>query len=125
MICPRCGIVNPPERDQCARCAGSLAAPPARDQAPLPPVVPLTRRAELLMMKTAAAAAAAGAPSSATAPTGDGAPAGGGAADLYRLASQRSSGQPEPPPGSGAGPGPAPAQAGRSDRFVPRLSPAP
>ncbi len=47
MICPRCGVVNAPDRQSCTRCSGSLVPPPARDDRPLPPVVPVTERAKL------------------------------------------------------------------------------
>ena len=47
MICPRCGVVNAPDRQSCTRCSGSLVRPPARDDIPLPPVTPVTERAKL------------------------------------------------------------------------------
>ena len=47
MICPRCGVVNASDRQSCTRCSGSLVPPPARDDRPLPPVVPVTERAKL------------------------------------------------------------------------------
>ncbi|HUB69667.1 MAG TPA: hypothetical protein VL984_04535 [Acidimicrobiales bacterium] len=97
MICPRCGVANTAERPTCTRCAGSLAPPPARNDAPLPPTVPITRRAELVMRRAGGAplanvveAAAQQAP-----PQAD--PA--SQADLYFLASERATGQPPPPDG--------------------------
>jgi hypothetical protein len=102
MICPRCGVVNTPERESCTRCSGSLVPPPARDDRPLPPVLPVTKRAEL---RTGRATA----PAAASARAGDGAsqpvvPVQGAAAepsgsDLFLLSTERSTGQPAPPAG--------------------------
>ena len=47
MICPRCGVVNAPDRQSYGGRSGSLVRPPARDDRPLPPVVPITERAKL------------------------------------------------------------------------------
>ena len=119
MICPRCGTVNAGERAACTRCAGSLAAPPPQER-PLPGVIPLTRRAELMRQSTR--------PSGPQAPVGTGeGPAGTATGDgVYLLASERSTGQPPPPDGLQGGNGPARPDGGaRNDRFVPRLSPAP
>jgi len=122
MICPRCGTLNAAERVGCARCAGSLAPPPARPDQPLPPVRPLTRRAELMVLAKADAAGGR-APGATTGAVPAPAVAEPG---LYLLASERSTGQPEPPGGLHRDAEPARAEAGqRSDRFVPRLSPAP
>jgi hypothetical protein len=129
MICPRCGVVNAPDRQSCTRCSGSLVPPPARDDRPLPPVVPVTERAKLKVggppnPKSTAPAAAASAPAPAAlapaappVPPGSPAPATSGdgslrpavpssgvsaepaAADLYLLSTDRSTGQPAPPDG--------------------------
>jgi hypothetical protein len=101
VICPRCGVVNARERESCSRCSGSLAPPPTQDDNPLPPVLPVTRRAELKLGR-----ASAPAPSNTDAvhrppaavqeivqeivpepPVGD----------LYLLEADRSTGQPAPP----------------------------
>ena len=122
MICPRCGTLNAAERAGCTRCAGSLAPPPARPDQPLPPVRPLTRRAELMVLAQAHADGerAAGPTAGAVAAPAIAEPG------LYLLASERSTGQPEPPGGLHREAEPARAEAGqRNDRFVPRLSPAP
>ena len=97
MICPRCGVVNAPEREMCSRCSGSLAPPPARDDNPLPPVVPITRRAELKLGRASASAPSnndAVHRSPATAPEIAPEPA---VSDLYLLEAERSTGQPAPP----------------------------
>ncbi|SRR5579875_360162 len=86
MICPRCGVINLPERERCSRCSGSLAPPPRRQGQPPPAVVPLTRRAELAQLD-----GAGGLPGTRRAEL---APSGGG--PLYVLATERS-GQPPPP----------------------------
>lgn len=121
MICPRCGTLNAADRPGCTRCAGSLAPPPARSDQPLPPVRPLTRRAELMVLAKVDTAG--------TGPLADAGPGPAAAAPesgLYLLASQRSTGQPEPPGGLHHEAEPARSEAGqRNDRFVPRLSPAP
>jgi hypothetical protein len=109
MICPRCGVVNAPERGSCTRCSGSLAPPSRQDEQPLPPVMPITRRHEIRMGQ-AAASAPAGAAQSALPPASvpdaatQGAPnpgiyVGASGTDLYLLSSERSTGQPEPPDG--------------------------
>jgi hypothetical protein len=104
MICPRCGVLNTPEREYCSRCSGSLAPPPSRDDRPLPPVLPITKRAELKLGRTSTPAPAGPASTGSAAPYAVGAapvPAvetGGG--DLYLLESERSTGQPAPPDGS-------------------------
>ena len=61
MICPRCGVMNTPGRAGCSRRSGSLAPPPAKDERPLPPVLPITRRAELMLGRSSGAGAGAGA----------------------------------------------------------------
>jgi hypothetical protein len=102
MICPRCGVVNASERQSCTRCSGSLVPPPARDDRPLPPVVPVTKRAELKsgldsVPARAKSVAATGDGPLASAVAAQGAviePAGG---DLYLLSTERSTGQPAPP----------------------------
>lgn len=94
MTCPRCGVTNGPERSACVRCGGSLAAPPVRDDRPLPPVLPVTKRSELAMGRSHGGT---GRPTPVPA-EGPGEPGG----DLYLLASERSTGQPPPPPGGGA-----------------------
>jgi hypothetical protein len=125
MLCPRCGTANAPEREACSRCAGSLAPAPGRDrfQAPL---IPLTRRAEIAASRAAATQPGTAATLSPAlipaSPEGAVSPAG----DLYLLASERSTGQPRPPGAASADSEPARADTGqRTDRFVPRLSPAP
>lgn len=121
MICPRCGVINPAGNPSCSRCAGSLAPPPERDDRPLPPVVPLTRRAELQMMRAKAAEQVSAGPPPARPSEDEQADSG-----LYLLSSERSTGQPEPPGGQHAEAGASPSQpAQRNDRFLPRLSPAP
>ncbi len=114
MICPRCGVVNAPERSSCTRCSGSLAPPSHRDDRPLPPVMPITRRAELKMGRASAPApAGAGGSSPPNAIAGQGAGQDIGqpgasnldgvaeplAAGLYLLSTERSTGQPAPPDG--------------------------
>jgi hypothetical protein len=105
MICPRCGVVNSAERGSCTRCSGSLARPPARDDGPLPPVLPVTRRAELKSGRaTAPVRASAPVPASAADTTSRPAPPAQGAplepaSDLYLLSTERSTGQPAPPDG--------------------------
>jgi hypothetical protein len=118
MICPRCGVVNAPERSSCTRCSGSLAPPSHRDDRPLPPVMPITRRAELKMGR-ASAPAPAGAGGSALSPAPNAIAGQGagqdmgqpGASDLdgvreplavglYLLSTERSTGQPAPPDGA-------------------------
>lgn len=120
MICPRCGTINAAGRTACTRCAGQLSPRPALADQPPPGIVPLTRRAELMMMGKAER----------TVPAQDGPAAAEGASPqdsgLYLLASERSTGQPEPPGAPARGPEPVREGTGqRSDRFVPRLSPAP
>jgi hypothetical protein len=117
MICPRCGVVNASERDSCTRCSGSLLPPSARDDRPLPPVLPVTKRAELraglgsVAAPASAGTGAGGHPSGPTpAPPGaaiDSAAIGSAAidpaaidptsGDLYLLSTERSTGQPAPP----------------------------
>jgi hypothetical protein len=116
MICPRCGVVNAPERSSCTRCSGSLAPPSQRDDGPLPPVMPITRRHELRMGRAKAPAPAASGDSTlgptaspntiagpdagalgASALDGVSGPLGAG---LYLLSSERSTGQPAPPDGA-------------------------
>jgi hypothetical protein len=100
MICPRCGVVNPSERQSCTRCSGSLVPPPAQDDRPLPPVMPVTKRAELKVGPGATPPPAR---------TGDNAPrlavsvqsavVEPPSGDLYLLSTERSTGQPAPPDG--------------------------
>jgi hypothetical protein len=101
MICPRCGVVNSAERGSCTRCSGSLARPPARDDGPLPPVLPVTKRAELKSGR-ASAPPQAGAADSSSRPVApaQGAPLEAVSGDLYLLSTERSTGQPAPPDGS-------------------------
>jgi hypothetical protein len=102
MICPRCGVVNGSERESCTRCSGSLVPPPTRDSRPLPPVVPVTKRAELQTVRVGTPA-----PTSATAGDNPGRPlvtvpgavAEPPSGDLYLLSTERSTGQPAPPAG--------------------------
>lgn len=126
MTCPRCGVMNPADRSTCSRCSGSLARPPVRDEAPLPPVLPITRRAELTMGRSGAASPPGGPGAagrlSGTAHSGGGpqgaTPPGAelGTGELYLLAAERSTGQPPPPE---APPGPAePARAERPARVA-------
>jgi hypothetical protein len=102
MICPRCGVVNASERQSCTRCSGSLVPPPARDDRPLPPVLPVTKRAEL---QTGRVGTSAPAPVSAgnnpPRPVGlvPGAMLEPPSGDLYLLSTERSTGQPAPPVG--------------------------
>ena len=102
MICPRCGVVNGSERESCTRCSGSLVPPPTRDSRPLPPVVPVTKRAELQTGRV-------GTPLPTPAGAGDnpgrpvlavpGSVAEPLSGDLYLLSTERSTGQPAPPDG--------------------------
>jgi hypothetical protein len=97
VICPRCGVVNAPERQACSRCSGSLAPPPAREDKPLPPVAPITRRAELKLGRATVpppshndAVHRPPAPPQELAPEAS-------AGDLYLLEADRTTGQPAPP----------------------------
>lgn len=108
MICPRCGVVNAPERTSCTRCSGSLAPPAQRDDRPLPPVMPITKRAELKLGR-AASPAQAGKATVANGPAAQGPPnqarpgsepSEAPALDLYLLSAERSTGQPAPPEAS-------------------------
>lgn len=100
MICPRCGVVNTPERESCSRCSGSLAPAQAQDDRPLPYVLPVTKRAELKSY------GARGNPAPNANEVGAlpqapvlGAAVDQGGADLYLLAAEYATGQPAPPEG--------------------------
>jgi hypothetical protein len=102
MICPRCGVVNASERQSCTRCSGSLVPPPARDDRPLPPVLPVTKRAELQPGRTgtsAPAPASAGDNPVRPAVAIPGVIVEPPSGDLYLLSNVRSTGQPAPPDG--------------------------
>ncbi|HYA43967.1 MAG TPA: hypothetical protein VED59_00050 [Acidimicrobiales bacterium] len=84
-------MVNAPGIDSCARCSGSLVPPPNRDDRPLPPVTPLTRRAELLRQADRADSVPAADASSESVDAPD--------AGLYVMA-RETTGQPHPPVGA-------------------------
>ena len=102
MICPRCGVMNKSGQPTCSRCSGSLA--PAPPDARLPhPVLPITKRAEVMLRRAGGGdppgtikASAAG---SVVTPAATASPPGPGPvpAEIYLLATERSTGQPAPP----------------------------
>lgn len=123
MICPRCGVLNAPGRSACSRCSGLLAPASARDNRPLPPVLPITKRAELTLGRatTAGAAGIGGRRPGPTLGAGLEAPE-LPVTELYLLAADRSTGQPAPPPAPlGQG---EPARADRPGRVAIGLSSA-
>ncbi|HTV12365.1 MAG TPA: zinc finger Ran-binding domain-containing protein [Acidimicrobiales bacterium] len=123
MICPRCGVSNPAQRTSCSRCSGSLTPPPARDERPMPDVLPVTKRAELAMGHARLAAASPGSGPGAGEP-GRYAPAPADleqSAELYLLSADRPTGQPLPPEGPLGHPGPV-RSADRPGRLTVGLS---
>ena len=103
MICPRCGVTNKPGQPACSRCSGSLAPAPPDTRRPHP-VLPITRRAEVMLRRAsgnadpgrAAAASVAGPAPGTAGSTGSSAP-NVVQGEIYLLATERSTGQPAPP----------------------------
>ncbi len=124
MMCPRCGIYNQSGRSSCSRCSGLLAPAPVSDDRPLPPVLPVTKRAELAMGRASSGAAlgAAGDATSLPSPTLGAAleTAALPLTEIYLMEMDRSTGQPAPPP-SPHGQG-EPARADRPTRVAIGLS---
>jgi hypothetical protein len=101
-MCPRCGILNVPGRSACSRCSGLIAPVPVRDDSPLPPVLPVTKRAEVALGRARSAGGDLGAAQATSLPVPAVGPApeapGTAPAELYLMAMDCSTGQPAPPP---------------------------
>jgi hypothetical protein len=96
--------MNKPGQQSCSRCSGSLAPSPAQGRQPHP-VLPITRRAEVTRHRAGITgdgaagtlkAPPAGLGRTSAGPAPQAAP-GTGHADIYLLATDRSTGQPAPP----------------------------
>ena len=101
MICPRCGVVNQSGQTTCSRCSGSLAPSPTSARRPHP-VLPITKRAAVTVHRARRTGDPAGTVNSLFGPaaTAGAAPSPGSGpahADIYLLATERSTGQPAPP----------------------------
>lgn len=94
MICPRCGTTNAPGRATCVRCSGSLAPPPevTAPASAVPPVLPVTRRAEIATGRATPKQSPRPAASKSPGPVAQWSPE-----HIYLLAHDRCTGQPAPP----------------------------
>ena len=110
MICPRCGVTNKAGQPACSRCSGSLAPAPPDTRRPHP-VLPITRRAEVMLRRAGGHADPGRAPAASVAgpvPSAAGPPAPGPLqGEIYLLATERSTGQPAPPEALGGAAEPA------------------
>jgi len=105
MTCPRCGVVNKAGQTTCSRCSGSLAPSPTDARRPHP-VLPITKRAEVTLHRArrtvdqgGAVKASTSGPAATAAGVGASPPPGPASAhaEIYLLATERSTGQPAPP----------------------------